>query len=178
MTYLGITSSRGGDQLHQLLIALDIAKEGAIILRCNPFNNYQSSIYFNSHFMPKLTYLFTFVYFTFNQYDNIKSIIIPSAIAKLGFNRTRPLALRYGSHHFGGLGLRTLETEALIKKIHTIPSLMEKPESSRLLLIVFQLSQHIYGESYPLLDTDKPFINYGNIIWINHFIKMLRKHKV
>ena len=38
----------------------------------------------------------------------------------MGFNRTWPLVLRYGSHPFGGVGLRKLETEALIRKILAI----------------------------------------------------------
>ena len=46
------------------------------------------------------------------------------------------ILLRYGSHQFGGLGLRKLETEATIKKIQGFQSLMEKPYSSRLITIV------------------------------------------
>ena len=124
VTYLAITSSQDGNPQHQLIIALAIAKEGTRVLFCNPFNNYQAFIYLNSHFMPKLTYPFTSAYFTSNQYNNIESIIIPTKIAKMGFNRTWPLVLRYGSHQFGGLGLRKLETEALIKKIQGLQSLM------------------------------------------------------
>ena len=96
----------------------------------------------------------------------------------MGFNRTWPLALRYDSHPFGGLGLRELETETLIKKIQGLQSLIEKPESLRLILIALQCCQHIYGVSYPLLATNKPFVEYGNSKWINHFIQLLRKHKV
>ena len=88
VTYLGITSSRDGNPQHQLIIALAIAKEGARILLCNPFNNYQDFIYLNSHFMLKLTHPFTSACFTSKQYDNIESIIIPTAITKMGFNRT------------------------------------------------------------------------------------------
>ena len=102
---------------------------------CNPFKNYQASIYIKSYFMLKLTYPFTSACFTFNQYDSTESIIIPSAITKMGFHRTYPLVLRYGSHNFGGLGLRKLEIEALITKINAIQSLMGKPESLRFFLI-------------------------------------------
>ena len=108
VTYLGIFSSRDGNPQHQLEISLNIAKEEVIILLSNPFNNYQAFIYINSHFMPKLIYPFTSACFTSNQYDNIEATIIPTAIAKMSFNRTWPIALRYGSHLFGGLGLRKL----------------------------------------------------------------------
>ena len=126
--------------------------------------------------MPKLTYAFTSVCFTSNQYDNIESIIRPTAIAKMGFNRTWPRTLRYGSHLFGRLGLRKLETEALIKKIQALQSLMEKPEYLRLIMIALQWYQHIYGVSYPLLAIKKLFAEYGNSKWLNHFIKLLRKY--
>ena len=162
MINLDITSSRDGNPQHQLIIALAIAKEGARILLCNPFNNYQAFIYLNSHFMPKLSYPFTSLCFTSNQYDNIESIIIPTTIAKMRFNRTWPLALRYGFHLFGGLGLRKLETEALINKIQGLQSLIEKIESLRLIIIALQWCQHIYGVSYPLLATNKLFVEYGN----------------
>ena len=178
VTYLGITPSQDGNPQHQLIIALAIVKEGARILLCNSFNNYQAFIYLNSHFMPKLTYPFTSVCFTSNQYDNIESIIIPTAIAKMGFNRIWPLALRYGSHPFGGLGLRKLETEISIKKIQGLQSLMEKPESLRLILIALQWCQHTYGVSYQLLATNKLFVEYGNSKWLNHFIQLLRKHDI
>ena len=78
------------------------------------------------------------------QYNNIESKIIPDAIVKIEFNRTSPLVLRYGSHPYGGLGLRKLETESLMKKILAIQSLMENPESSRLLIVAFHWHQHIY----------------------------------
>ena len=138
MAYLGITSSRDGNPQHQLKIATDIAKEGARILLSNPFNNYQASIYLNSHFMPKLIYTFTSVCFNTKQYETIESTILPTAIAKMGFNRTWPIALRYGSRQFGGLGIRKLETQVTIKKIQGLQSLLEIPESSRLIMIALQ----------------------------------------
>ena len=166
VTYLGIISSRDENPQHQLIIALAIAKEGARIPLCNPFNNYQSFIYLNSHFMPKLTYPFTSACFTSNQYDNIESIIIPTTIAKMGFNRTWPLVLRYGFHPFVGLGLRKLETEALINKIQWLQSFMGKSDSLRLILISFQWCQYIYDVSYPILATTKPFVKFDNRKWL------------
>ena len=85
--------------------------------------------------MPKLIYPFTSAYFTSNQYDKIETNIIPTAIAKMGFNRTWPIALRYGSYLFEGLGMLNLETEAMTKKIQGLQSLMETPDSSKLIMI-------------------------------------------
>ena len=70
--------------------------------------------------MLKLTYPFTSAYFTSIQYNKIESKIIPYAIAKIGFNRTLPLALSCDSYQYGGVGLRKLETKALIKNILAI----------------------------------------------------------
>ena len=88
VTYLGITSSRDGNPKHQLNIAIDIAKECARIILSNPFNNYQASIYLNSHFMPKLIYPFTSACFNTKQYETIESTRLPTVISKMGFNRT------------------------------------------------------------------------------------------
>ena len=76
----------------------------------------------------------------------------------MGFNRTWPIALSYGSHLFEGLGMLNLETEAMTKKIQGLQSLMETPDSSKLIMIALQWQQQIYGVSYPLLASDKLFI--------------------
>ena len=55
---------------------------------------------------------------------------------------------------------------------------MEKPDSSKLIMIALQWHQHIYGVSYPLLATNKPFIEYGNIKWLYHFTQLLRKNRI
>ena len=178
MTYLGITTSRDGNPQHQLKIVTYIAKDGARILLSNPFNNYQASIYINSHFMPKFIYPFTSACFNTKQYNTIELTILPTAIAKMGFNRTWPIVLRYGSHQCGGLGIRKLETEVTIKKIQGLQSLTETPDSSRFIMIALQWQHHIYGVSYPLLASDKPFIEYGNSKWLNYFTQLLRKHNI
>ena len=45
-------------------------------------------------------------------------------------------------------------------------------------MIALQWQQHIYGVSYPLLASDKTFIEYGNSKWLNHFTQLLRKHNI
>jgi len=76
--------------------------------------------------MLELIYPSTSACFNTKQHETIESTILSTAIAKMGFNRTWPISLRYGSHKLGGLGIRKLETEATIKKIQGIHSLMEK----------------------------------------------------
>ena len=41
----------------------------------------------------------------------------PSVIAAIGYNRTWPIAPRYGTHKYGGFQMKSLEVEALIKNI-------------------------------------------------------------
>ena len=45
-------------------------------------------------------------------------------------------------------------------------------------MISLQWQRHIYGVSYPLLASDKPFIEYGNSKGLNHFTQLLRKHNI
>ena len=40
----------------------------------------------------------------------------PSVIAVMGYNRTWPIALRYGTHKYGGLHMKSLDVETLINK--------------------------------------------------------------
>ena len=82
-----------------------LSKDILRILLSNPFNNYQDFIHLNSHFIPKPFYPFTSAFFDSKEYDNIESNIPPTAIAKMGLNRTWPLALRYESNLFGRLDL-------------------------------------------------------------------------
>ena len=70
----------------------------------------------------------------------------------MGFNRTWPIALRYGAHQFGGLGIRKLETEAMIKKIQGLQSLIEKPDSSKLIMIALWLRARV-GKGFSKQET-------------------------
>lgn len=55
---------------------------------------------------------------------------------------------------------------------------MKKNDSSRQILISLEWQQYIYGVSYPLLATNKPFIGYGKSIWLDHFTQLLHTHKI
>ena len=114
-----------------------IPKEGTCILLRNLFTNYQAFIFLNSHFMPKLTHPFASTCCSSQQYNQLELKIISHAIAKMRYNHTWSLVLRYGSHQYGGLSLRNLATDALIIKILAIQSLIEKKECSRLIVIAF-----------------------------------------
>ena len=42
------------------------------------------------------------------------------------YNRTCPIALSYRTHQYGGLQMKILEVEVLIKKMHCLKTLMHK----------------------------------------------------
>ena len=110
--YLGVTLAPDGNQHHQFKVILKNAKTGAFIISSNPFDHHQVFLYFVSHLLPKLTSPLTSTALTTKQYNKIESKFHPSVIAAMGYNRTWPNALRYGTHHYGGLQMKSLEVEA------------------------------------------------------------------
>ena len=51
------------------------------------------------------------------QYNQVERAIHPCVIATIEHNRTWPTALRYGTYQYSGLQMKSLEVEALIKKL-------------------------------------------------------------
>ena len=114
--YLGVTSAPDGNQNHQFKVIFQNSKTGAFIISSNPFNHHQVFLYFISHLLPKLTPPPTSAVLTTKQYNKIEGAFHPSVIAAMGYNRTWPIALRYDTPKYGGLQMKSLEVEALIKK--------------------------------------------------------------
>ena len=117
---MGITSAPDGNQHHQFKVILKNAKIGAFIFSSNPFNHHQVFLYFISHVLPKLTSPLTSAALDTKQYNKIEGAFHPSVIAAMGYNRTWPIVLRYGTHQYGGLQMKSLEVEALIKKYNVL----------------------------------------------------------
>ena len=55
----------------------------------------------------------------------------------MGYNRTCPIALRYGTHQYGGLQMKSLEVEALMKQNIILQNLMHKDKTQKLINIMF-----------------------------------------
>ena len=70
------------------------------------------------------------------------------------YNRTWLITLRYVTHKYGGLQMKSLEVEALIKKIQCLRSLMNKDETQKIILIIFFWFQHITGTTFLILEQD------------------------
>ena len=119
------------------------AKTGVFIISSSPFNHHQTFLYFVLPLLLKLTSPFTSAALTTKQYNKIESEFHPNVIAAMGYNRTWPNALRYGTHHYDGLQMKSLEVEALIKTIQCLRSLMNKDKTHKLILIMFSWYQHI-----------------------------------
>lgn len=113
---MGVTSVPDGNQHYQFKVILTNAKISAFIISSNLFNHHQVFLKFISYLIPKLTSPLTSAVLSTNQYNAIEGTFRPSAIAVMGYNRTWPITLRYGAYQYGGLQMKSLEVEALIKK--------------------------------------------------------------
>jgi len=154
------------------------AKTGAFIISSNPFNHRQEFLYFVSHLLPKLTSPLTSAALTTKQYNKIESEFHPSVIAAMGYNHTWPNALRYGTHQYGGLQMKSLEVEALIKQNQCLRSLMNKDKTHKLILIMFSWYQYISGTFFPILEQNNQPTQHLNSVWITDFIRLLNKFNV
>ena len=163
--YLGVTSAPDENQTHQYNVILKNAKTGAYIITANPFNHHQAFLYFVSHLLPKLTSPLTSAALTTKQYNKIEGAFHPSVIAAMGYNRTWPIALRYGTHLYGGLQMKSLEVEALIKKIQCLRSLMNKKKHKNFLSLCFlgfnTLQAHVFQSSNKTINPHNTSIVFG-----------------
>ena len=111
-----VTSTPDGNQQHQFKVISKNAKTGAFIISSNPFNRHQAFLYFISHLLPKLTSSFKSASLDTKKINKIEGEFHPSVIVAMGYNYTWSIALRYGTHQYGGLQTKSLEVDALIEK--------------------------------------------------------------
>ena len=162
--YLGVYTTPIGDQQCQLSVTVQIAKRGARIISANTFVNFQARLYNNTYLNNELYYPLPSISFSSKQYDLIHKAYIPQAISSMGYNRTWPLALRYGIHDYGGLKLKHCEVEALIRKIKAIQNLIVKTNSSKLITLIINWYQHTSGTTYSILENSPHSTTYVNSV--------------
>ena len=176
--YLGITSSNDDDQNHQFQTILQATTEGSRILSTSPFKNYQAKLYLFTHLNPKIHYPLSCASLSQKQYDSLHKAHISNAISSMGYNRTWPSALRFGCHKYSSLQLKDMQTEATIRKINGIRSLLQKKDSSKAVHILIAWYQHASGITFPILERTPWTISYVNSTWMKDFIRLLRKHSI
>ena len=109
LTYLESTSTPDGKEHHQLQTSIKHAREGTCIVNTTALNKYYLSVYNTTHLLPKLIYPLTYASFTYEQIEQVHKTYIPTSISAMTFNRTWPIDLRYGIHHFMVPQLKYLE---------------------------------------------------------------------
>ena len=134
--YLEVYTIPIGNQQYQVQQIVQILTGDTRILLANTFAHNQARLYVNIYLNNKLYYLLPSISFTTKQYNLIYKSYIPQAISAMGYKRTWTLTLQYGTHDYGGLQLNNCEVEALIKKINAIQSLVAKPDSSKIKLLI------------------------------------------
>ena len=131
LKYLGITSFNDDDQKHQFQTTFQATTEDSRLLSVSPFKNYHVKLYLFTHLNPKTHYPLSCVSLSQKQYDSLHKAHISNAISSLGYNRTWPSALRFRCHKYSNLQLKDMQTEATIRKINSIRSLLQKKDSSK-----------------------------------------------
>ena len=80
------------------------------------------------------------------------------------YNRTWPLAMRYGTHNYGGLELKDPLSEVVIKKIKCIQDLFYKTDQSKSVNLLISWYQYVSGLSTPILEFSHKATKYVNSI--------------
>ena len=126
----------------------------------------------------KLYFLLTISSLSEEQYINLNKAHIPQVLFSMGFNRTCPRVLRFRCHPYGGLQLKHIEVETLIRKLLSLHNLLHKKDTSKAVKLLLHWYQHASGISHPVLETPIHSTVYGNSIWANDLIRMLSKYQV
>ena len=109
-----MASAPDGNQNHQFQVILQNTKTGSIFISTNPFTHRQAFQHLISYLLPKLTYPLTNASLDTKQYNQLEGVFHPFVIVAMGYNHTWPITLRYGTHQYGGLQMKSLEVGALI----------------------------------------------------------------
>ena len=96
----------------------------------------------------------------------------------MGYNRTRPLPLRYKIHDYGGLRLKHCEVETLIRKLKAIQNLIVKLDSSKLIIFINNWYQHVSDPTFPILEKPSYLTTYVNSVWMTNFVLLLSKYNI
>ena len=173
--YLGTESTPLDTTDHRLNSSKQQALREARIISSSKMNRFHIALYLKTHLHPKLMSPLVCTFFTSKQYIAIQIFFISPALSAMGYNHTRPIALRYGDHKYCGLQLRYLESETLIRKIQQLQLLLMKPATSKYIYTMLAWYQHISGLSTPILEQHKHRVTYINSCWRNDFVKLLQK---
>ena len=142
------------------------------------FHSFQSRIYLSSHLNMKLYFPLTTSSLSEAQYIKNQKSHIPQELSSMGFNKTWPRALRFRCHPYGGLQLKHIEVETLIRKLRSFHDLLYKDDTSKSVKLLFHWYQYASRISHLVLENPSHSINYVNSIWANDLIRMLSKYQV
>ena len=80
----------------------------------------------------------------------------------MGFTIIWPLDLWFGYHPYGGLQLKHIEVEGLIRKLHSLHDLLHKFNNPKVIMLLFKWYQHASGILHPVVEHSPYSKNYVN----------------
>ena len=75
--------------------------------------------------------------FLSKQYFQLNKVDVLFVISSIGYNITRPIALRYGSHDYDSLQISHSEVQSSIQKIKVVHNLLVKLKSNKVINLLF-----------------------------------------
>jgi len=85
--------------------------------RRTPMNHREAGVLYRSCFLPALAYPLPATWLPDTFFEKIHQISTSTILNKMGYHRTLPRSMVFAPKHFGGVGLRNLQTEMEMQQI-------------------------------------------------------------
>ena len=143
-------------------------------LTTSSLSKYDSWIAYFTVYLPRMTYILPVSFHQHKKLDKIQQMAAAATLQKIGFKKTTPKVVRYGSISRGGLGLRILFIEQGIAQILMITrQLRSTSDLGKLTKITLKWWQQQAGISHPLLEYPTIKLPYLQWNWFTSLRKFL-----
>ena len=121
----------------------------AAILTTHILSQSDTKVYYNSYYLPSITYPFPVTSLTEEECINIQNKFMQTIVRKCGYNTHMKLEIRYAPTSYGGAGFRPLYVEQGIAQILTAIKHLRTPsgQPGKLLHIALSWAQAYIGTS-------------------------------
>jgi Reverse transcriptase (RNA-dependent DNA polymerase) len=140
----------------------------------------EAKIYYNTTFIPSMSYGFAAGTMSKGQCDKIHGQTISAFLSAMGFNRSSPREVVFGPPAIGGYGLQHLYDKQGTEKVSMILRLLRtKRSSAKILSLQLQWAQLLSGKSVSILeDTSTDIPQLHNERWITSLREFLKASEI
>ena len=170
--YIGITTAPNGDIIHPYESMRKKCLEFVYSLNNANINNTDADVAFRTIFIPRLNYQLQVSSLSKKELDSLQKVYESHTISKMGFNRSWPKELKYGSHNIGSLNFPNLYLEQTLSQIKIIRRMYQHEKHKFLIhnvLSTFQLQAGLAGDIF----TSTQYVEYTDSVWVQSLVNAM-----